>query len=65
VTGPLNSQPTCALEYRHIGVRSSEIPFADVASSNFLIGRTPIEREKVNVDSRRSSGNREETNTRP
>jgi hypothetical protein len=39
--------------------------FVDVASSEFPIGRTPIAREKVNVDSRQSSGNREAQNTRP
>jgi hypothetical protein len=46
VTGPLNSQPTRASEYRHIGVRSLEIPFVDIASSEIPIGRTPIAREK-------------------
>jgi hypothetical protein len=63
--GPLDSQPTRASEYRHIGVRSSGIPFVDIASSDFPIGRTPIEKEKVNVDSCRSSGNQEAQNMRP
>jgi hypothetical protein len=55
----------CASEDQHIGVRSSEIPFVDVASGDFSIGRTPIVRDKVNVDSHRSSGSREAQNTRP
>jgi hypothetical protein len=60
VVGPLNSQPACASEYRHIGVQSLEISFVDIASGEIMIEQKSRQgKDRVSVDLHRISGIRE------